>query len=87
MNGEITAVDLEAHCYLKLAKKNRILRRQSNRTRPTNSFRLVASLALAISFGSSGKWKLLPGGVVYVLNRVMNRPKFVHLTSRPTTRA
>ncbi|KAF2752974.1 hypothetical protein EJ05DRAFT_490506 [Pseudovirgaria hyperparasitica] len=80
MRYEITNRELANHYYSKLATKRGILRKQNNGTRPVNSFRLVASPPLAVSFRNGVPWKLLDRGYVEVSRRVLSKANFMHLS-------
>ncbi|KAI0435489.1 hypothetical protein F4803DRAFT_575154 [Xylaria telfairii] len=71
-------------CYSKLATKHGILRKQNNRTRPTNSFRLVASPSLGISFGKNQVHSILEKGLVEIPRNVLRKAKFMRMNDSST---
>ncbi|CVL09217.1 uncharacterized protein FMAN_15457 [Fusarium mangiferae] len=78
MNDEATAEEVAEKCYGKLATRFGILSKNNNGTRPTNSFRLVASPMTGVSFGEGSKHEMLPTGYVDIPRTVLKNVKFVH---------
>lgn len=56
------------------------MRRVDNRTRPTNSFRLMASPFIAISLGNIEKHEYMEPGYAEIPRMMLRRAKFVHLS-------
>ncbi|KAK1827746.1 hypothetical protein QBC39DRAFT_333875 [Podospora conica] len=78
--GEIEKEKMAAKCYSKLATKFGILRKQNNGTRPTNSFRLVASPSIAITFGTEKPHTVIDDGWVEVPRRVLDKARFIRMS-------
>lgn len=78
--GEMEKTQIASKCYSKLATKHGILRKQNNGTRPTNSFRLVASPSIAIRFGTMEPHTLVDDGWVEVPKRVLEKARFMRMS-------
>jgi hypothetical protein len=66
-NGVKTSIDMANFCFGRFARKNGILRKQCNSTRPTNTCRFVASPSLG------------PKDTIYVPNEVFDKGVFLTL--------
>ncbi len=76
---EIGKDEVANKCYSKLATKHGILRKQNNGTRPTNSFRLVASPLIGISFGIGEVHRVVEKGWVEIPRRVLEKARFMRM--------